>query len=229
MTAAAPAPKRNMGGPVPRYDARLKVTGTARYPSDVPVNNPAYACLVTSAIAKGRIREMDLRAAQTVSGVLAILTAENTDELKPINFGGGGGGATTSIQDLGPEIRHDGQIVAVMVADTFEAAREAAYKVGIVYEEQQPSATFGSPGLTEEDASKVAPRARHLPRRARLQRGPYFRNKPAGMWDCPQCHPCNRTLPLSRRQGDQKRLPDTRNIRHPIQQSLRWPYALDAD
>jgi xanthine dehydrogenase YagR molybdenum-binding subunit len=53
--AAAPEPKANMGQPVPRYDARLKVTGSARFPSDVPVSNPAFAFLVTSAIAKGRV------------------------------------------------------------------------------------------------------------------------------------------------------------------------------
>ena len=44
-----------MGQPVPRIDARLKVTGEARYASDMPVSNPAFAFLVTSAIAKGTI------------------------------------------------------------------------------------------------------------------------------------------------------------------------------
>jgi len=163
MSAAAPAPKANMGEPVPRYDARLKVTGMARYPSDVPVSNPAYAFLVTSAIAKGRIRRMDLSDAQAVPGVLTILTQDNTAELKPLAFGGGGGGAATSIQGLGPEISHDGQIVAVVVADTFEAAREAAYTIDIAYEPQEPSATFASAGVTEEDASKASERAKHLP------------------------------------------------------------------
>ena len=54
--AAAPHPKENMGAPAPRYDARLKVTGEARYPADIPVANPAYAVLVTSTIAKGSIK-----------------------------------------------------------------------------------------------------------------------------------------------------------------------------
>jgi xanthine dehydrogenase YagR molybdenum-binding subunit len=44
---AAPRPKQNMGAPAPRYDARLKVTGQARYPADTPLANPAYAVLVT--------------------------------------------------------------------------------------------------------------------------------------------------------------------------------------
>ena len=120
-----------MGPPVPRYDGRAKVTGGARYPSDVPVASPAFAFLVTSAIARGRIVRMDLAAARAVGGVLDILTADNTRELKHVKFAAGGAGASTSIQGLGPDIDHDGQIVAVILADSFEAAREAAHKVDI--------------------------------------------------------------------------------------------------
>jgi xanthine dehydrogenase YagR molybdenum-binding subunit len=163
MNRAAPEPKSNMGQPEPRIDGRLKVTGEARYASDFAVNNPAFAVLVTSAIARGSIRTMHLDAAKAVAGVLEIFTHENTAELKPVKFGGGGGGASTSIQDFGPRIQHDGQIIAMVVADTFESAREAAYKVRVVYDAEQPSATFGSPGVTEEDASKVNERAKDPP------------------------------------------------------------------
>ena len=50
MSNAAPEPKENMGKPEPRIDGRLKVTGEARYGSDFPVADPAYAFLVTSAM-----------------------------------------------------------------------------------------------------------------------------------------------------------------------------------
>src|SRR5205085_11406028 len=78
MTTAAPEPKGNMGRPEPRIDGRDKVTGAARYPSDFAVSDPAYAFLVTSAIALGRISAIDLTEAQAVRGVLTILTHENT-------------------------------------------------------------------------------------------------------------------------------------------------------
>ena len=39
MTTAAPEPKANMGQPVPRYDAVAKVTGRAKYASDVSLTN----------------------------------------------------------------------------------------------------------------------------------------------------------------------------------------------
>src|SRR5204863_776205 len=70
---------------------------------------------------------------------------------------------STSIQRLGPDIAHDGQIIAMVVADSYEAAREAAYKVKPAYVAEQPSATFGSPGLKEEDATKVSEQHKELP------------------------------------------------------------------
>ena len=158
--AAAPEPKANMGAPAPRYDARLKVTGEARFASDMAVANPAYAVLVTSAIAKGRIASIDLDQARAVPGVLDILTQDNTSELKPVKFGDG---SATSIQKLGPEIFHSGQIIAVVIADTFEAASEAANNVKVSYDEQAPAATFGAQGLQEEDATKVSQQHKHLP------------------------------------------------------------------
>jgi xanthine dehydrogenase YagR molybdenum-binding subunit len=149
-----------MGAPVPRYDARLKVTGEARYPSDIAVANPAYAVLVTSTIAKGMIKSLDLDDARAVTGILDILTKDNTGTLKPVKFGEA---SSTSIEQLGPEIFHSGQIIAIVVADTFEAANEAAALVKVAYDKETPAATFGSPGLTEGDATKESQQHKHLP------------------------------------------------------------------
>ncbi len=153
MPKAAPDPLSNMGKPEPRLDGRLKVTGEARYGSDFVVSNPAYAFLVTSRIAKGRIESMDLRAAKAVPGVLEIFNYENTGELKDIKYARGGGGPISSIQGFGPRIDYGGQIVALVVADTFEAAREAAHMVRVNYESEPPSATFDSRGTTSESVA----------------------------------------------------------------------------
>jgi xanthine dehydrogenase YagR molybdenum-binding subunit len=159
MNNAAPEPKANMGNPEPRLDAKLKVTGKAQYGSDMPVRNPAFAYLVTSAIAKGTITGMDLNDARAVPGVLEIFTHENTGDLKQLKYGASGGGATTSIQDLGPKIQHDGQIVGMVVANSFEAAREAAYKVKITYDSETPSASFDAKGVSEAAAKQKLPQA----------------------------------------------------------------------
>ncbi|TMK11078.1 MAG: xanthine dehydrogenase family protein molybdopterin-binding subunit [Alphaproteobacteria bacterium] len=149
MSMAAPEPKANMGQSVPRYDAVAKVTGRAQYAADVPLANPAYAYLVTSSIAKGRIDRFDLTVAKQVRGVIDIVTHENAETLKEPKLSSNGGYASTTIQPLkSPEIAHEGQIVAVVLAETFEAAREAAHLVKVSYTAAVPTATFDSPGTT---------------------------------------------------------------------------------
>ncbi|MBR0644379.1 xanthine dehydrogenase family protein molybdopterin-binding subunit [Plastoroseomonas hellenica] len=143
-TAAAAA----IGRPSIRVDGIAKVTGAARYPADEPVAHPAHAALVTSSIARGRIRAMQLDAARAVPGVLDILTHANVgqevEKPKPMS----GGDTTTTLES--DRIWHDGQIIGVVVAESFEAAREAAQLVRVDYEAEPPSATFGSPGAEEE-------------------------------------------------------------------------------
>jgi xanthine dehydrogenase YagR molybdenum-binding subunit len=154
---AAPEPKANMGQPAPRYDGRAKVTGSARYPSDEPMSNPIYASLVTSAIAKGRITKMNLAAARAVPGVLEIFTHENANQIKGSKFFSEGGTASTTIVPLSsPKIFHAGQIVAMVAAETYEAARGAAFKVKVDYAEEKPSATFNSPETETVVVAKVS-------------------------------------------------------------------------
>jgi xanthine dehydrogenase YagR molybdenum-binding subunit len=159
MNRAAPEPKANMGAPAPRLESRLKVTGEARYASDMPVHNPAFAFLVTSPTAKGSIKGIDATAAKAVPGVLEIFTHENTGDLKQLEYNSQGGGASTSIQDLGPKIQHDGQIIGMVVAETFEAAREAAYKIRFDISAETPSAGFDSPGVSQKADKKKTPNA----------------------------------------------------------------------
>ncbi len=86
--------------------------------------------------------------ARAVPGVLDILTHENVGgEADPPPPHGPGGETTTMQTD---QIWHDGQIIGVAIADSFEAAREAAYAVEVEYEEQPPAASFGSPGAEEK-------------------------------------------------------------------------------
>lgn len=153
MTVAAPDPKANMGQPAPRYDAAAKVTGRATYGSDMPLDNPAYAFLVTSAIARGRINRFDLDDARRVRGVIDIVTHENAPKLKESKLFSNGGYAGTTIQPLkSADIAHDGEIIAVVVAESYEAAREAANRVKVSYSAATPSATFESPGTTKAAA-----------------------------------------------------------------------------
>ena len=156
---AAPAPRANQGEPIPRFDGRAKVTGAARYPADDPVANPAYGFLKTSSIAKGRITAIDETAARGVPGVLEIFTYRNASSIKPLKIFNDGGTGSTSIAPLSsPKIWHEGQIVALVVAETFEAAREAAHRMRLEYAAESPSASFDSRGTTTQAAADVSPK-----------------------------------------------------------------------
>lgn len=121
-----------IGKPVSRIDGPLKTTGTAPYAHerhDV-VPNQAYGYVVGSAIAKGRIKSIDLVDAKAAPGVLAIVTAENAGKLDK-------GTRNTAKLLGGPEIQHYHQAVAVVVAETFEQARAAAQLVRVDYVSEQ--------------------------------------------------------------------------------------------
>jgi len=153
MSIAAPEPKANMGQPIPRYDAVAKVTGKAQYAADVALVSPAYAYLVTSSIAKGRIDGFDLDAARRVRGVIDIVTHENAEKLKEAKLFSNGGYAATTIQPLkSADIAQEGEIVAIVLAETFEAARQAAQAVKVNYTAAVPTTTFDSPDTTSAPA-----------------------------------------------------------------------------
>ena len=103
---------------------------------------------MTSKVARGSIRRFVLEDARAVPGVLDILTYENVGDQADPPPPHGPGDETTTMQDA--RIWHAGQIIAVVTADSCEAAREAALKVGVDYDEEAPAATFGSPGVVEE-------------------------------------------------------------------------------
>jgi xanthine dehydrogenase YagR molybdenum-binding subunit len=117
-----------IGQPIDRIDGPLKTTGRAAYAyerHDV-VPNQAYGYVVGAGIAKGRIKAMDIGKAQSASGVLAIVTADNAGKL--------GKGKLNFAKLLGgPEIQHYHQAIAVVVAETFEQARAAAELVRVDY------------------------------------------------------------------------------------------------
>jgi xanthine dehydrogenase YagR molybdenum-binding subunit len=132
----------------PRVDGAAKVTGAARFASDEPVSRPAFAFLVTSAVARGRVGGFRLGRARAVPGILDILTYQNVGAQAGSPPQMDQGPTTTTLES--DRIWHDGQIIAVVVAETYEAAREAAQKVEVDYVTETPSATFDSAGVTVE-------------------------------------------------------------------------------
>src|SRR5258708_6252021 len=136
-----------IGTPLDRVDGRLKVTGRARYAADAPVPKVAYAALVTSTIAKGKVTDIDTSAAEKAPGVLAVLTHRNISrlkfrkELEGVPDPAVGRPLRPLQEDV---IYHNGQPIAVIVADTLERATQAATLVKATYGEEKAITEFKS-------------------------------------------------------------------------------------
>lgn len=117
-----------IGKPTDRIEGPLKTSGQAPYAYEQheALANQAYGFMVGSAIAKGRINNLDVEQAKAAPGVLAIVTAANAGKL-------GKGKYNAAHLLAGPDIQHYHQAVALVVAETFEQARAAAQMVKVDY------------------------------------------------------------------------------------------------
>ncbi len=123
-----------------RLEGRAKVTGQARYAGEVPFAELAHGWLVTSTVARGRIRLIDTAPVLAMSGVLAVLHHENAPRLTQ---GVGMMGPDATLQVLQDDrVPHMGWPVALVVAETAEQAREAAGALVVTYEEEPHDVAF---------------------------------------------------------------------------------------
>jgi xanthine dehydrogenase YagR molybdenum-binding subunit len=127
-----------IGKPLDRVDGRLKVTGRAPYAYEHNVPNVAYAVMLMSTIAKGRITSIDTRVAERSPGVLLVMTHLNAPKLPQLmnqNKGPEAGRSPSRVvQGLQDDlVRYANQPIGVVVAETFEDARQAASLVKIRY------------------------------------------------------------------------------------------------
>jgi xanthine dehydrogenase YagR molybdenum-binding subunit len=128
-----------IGQPISRIDGRAKVTGDAKYSAEHHIANLVYGCVVSSAVARGRIARIDAAEALGLAGVLQVLTHENAPRLPPLDFSdidmvASPGSAFVPLQ--GDEIKFSLQPVALALAESFELARHAASLVRIEYERE---------------------------------------------------------------------------------------------
>jgi aerobic carbon-monoxide dehydrogenase large subunit len=148
----------------PRLEDDALVRGLGRYAADAPLTGQAYAYFVRSPHAFADIRAIDAEAAKAVPGVLAVLTAAdmegigNVSQHPPLN---GRNGTKLIIPHrpalAGTTVRHVGEAVAVVVADTLTAAQDAAELVNVEYEERTPAVDLRE--AVREGAPQVWPEA----------------------------------------------------------------------
>ncbi|MEZ2132929.1 MULTISPECIES: xanthine dehydrogenase family protein molybdopterin-binding subunit [unclassified Sinorhizobium] len=132
----------------PRVDARDKVTGAPIYAADRVLPGMLHGAFAVSTITKGRLEKLDLAAASAVPGVRLIITHETVkDKMKRVGFLLAGSYAFQSFQPmLSDAIAYRGQPVALIVAETLDAAVHAASLVEGVYQAEPFSPCLGSEG-----------------------------------------------------------------------------------
>lgn len=133
-----------IGQPLNRVDGRLKVTGQARYTSDVPAKNLGHAVLLKSEIAHGEIAEIDTSAAKVAPGVIDIFDHRSgfKFQLPAGDFMEGSVLSENYLPMQKGEILYYGQTIGILIAETLEQARDAARLVKVRYTPKTPQASF---------------------------------------------------------------------------------------
>ncbi|HVX77096.1 MAG TPA: xanthine dehydrogenase family protein molybdopterin-binding subunit [Bradyrhizobium sp.] len=126
----------NIGQPLTRRDGVLKVKGEARYAADNHPPGMLYAVMAVSGIARGRVTHLDVEAAKAHPGVVDVMTpkhkpplAEDPDaKTNPFMF------RLDLLQN--DSVRYANQPIAVVIAETLEAATEGAALLSPQYDTQ---------------------------------------------------------------------------------------------
>ena len=153
----------------PRLEDDPLVRGLGRYAADAPLTGQTYAYFVRSPHAFADIRSIDTEAAKAVPGVLAVLTATDMEGIGNISQHpplAGRGGQKLIIPHrpalAGETVRHVGEAVAVVVAETLTAAQDGAEAVIVDYEERTPVVDLreavrdGAPQIWPEAPGNIA-------------------------------------------------------------------------
>ncbi len=128
----------NIGQPLTRRDGILKVTGKAPFAADHHPPNMLFAVLATSNIARGRVTFLDVAAANNHPGVVDVMTpahkpplaADPDAKTDPFMF------RLDLLQS--EQVRYANQPIAVVIAETLEAATEGAALLAPKYEALPP-------------------------------------------------------------------------------------------
>ncbi|MGF6307138.1 xanthine dehydrogenase YagR molybdenum-binding subunit [Bradyrhizobium sp. i1.8.4] len=116
----------NIGQPLTRAEGVLKVTGKARYAADNHPPGMVYAVIATSCIARGRVTALDVAAAKRHPGVIDVMTPAHKPELAEDPDAKGNPFAFRMELLQSDEVRYANQAIAVVIAETLEAATEGA-------------------------------------------------------------------------------------------------------
>jgi xanthine dehydrogenase molybdenum-binding subunit len=124
---------RLIGHPQIRPDAAQKVTGQAVYTDDLVFDGMLFAAVKRSGVPHAFVRSIDIQKAQAVPGVMAVLTA---DDIPGEHYHGLVIPDWPVMVGIGERVRYVGDAIAIVAADTQEAATLAAALVDVGFDLQ---------------------------------------------------------------------------------------------
>jgi len=116
----------------PRIDAKDKVTGKAKYIDDYRFSGMLYGRILRSPYPHARVLKIDFSRAQRMTGVRAVVTAQDTPKKK---YGSYRSGAKDELIFASDRVRYVGDEVAAVAAIDEDIAREALSLIRVEYEE----------------------------------------------------------------------------------------------
>nr|WP_299243687.1 xanthine dehydrogenase family protein molybdopterin-binding subunit [uncultured Halomonas sp.] len=136
--------KSIIGAARPRIDGPEKLSGRATYTSDNHPPGMVYAYGVFSTIGRGRIRAINATEAKRMPGVIDVFHHGHFPKLyrTPSSFVQENKVDETHLPFEDDRVYYPGQFVALVVADSFDQARAAAYRVKVDYAEEKAIATL---------------------------------------------------------------------------------------
>ena len=124
-----------VGKPEPKVDAVKLAAGKPVYTDDMEMPGMLYAAMLTSPHAHARILDIDTSKAEALPGVHAVLTYKNVPRVKYASGGQSYPNPKPYDQvSLDNKVRHVGDRVAVVAAETPEIAQEALKLIEVEYE-----------------------------------------------------------------------------------------------
>src|SRR5687768_16759737 len=146
-----------IGQPVSRVDGRQKVTGRAIYAAEFDQRGQAHGAIVRSTVANGRIASIDSAAAERAPGVLAVLTHRNAPQLAYRPHKGvpdpSVGERLHVLQD--DAVSHQGQPIALVIAESIEQASHAASLVRVTYRPEAAATDIGRAEIVDPSHEKT--------------------------------------------------------------------------
>ncbi|TZG32932.1 xanthine dehydrogenase family protein molybdopterin-binding subunit [Agrobacterium sp. B1(2019)] len=143
----------SLGQSVSRIEGPMKVQGKTRFAAEFPYDNMSYAAIAFSTVARGRITELNVGAAEAAPGVILVMTYKNAPRMRAPSLmmsSPTAAGASNLPVMQNDEIHWNGQPIALILAETQEQADYAASLIEATYELL--------PAVTSFDEAKKTPR-----------------------------------------------------------------------